>query len=71
MRKFLYGLVIAIGAIAVYWMPVSGVKAVGSSLSIVAGEIQSKTPRIVKPAHCRAVRHCHRRGHLIYCHRCG
>lgn len=71
MRKFLYGLAIAAGALVLYWAPVTAVKAIGTNLSIVAGEMQSKTPAIVKPAHCRLVRHCHRRGHLRYCHRCG
>jgi hypothetical protein len=71
MRKLLFGLVVAIGAIAAYWVPISAVKAIGTNLSLIAVETQPKTPTIVKPVHCRLVWHCHRRGHLRYCHRCG
>lgn len=71
MRKFLYGLAIITGAIVLFWMPVTAVKALGPNLSPIAGQMQSITPTIVKPAHCRARWHCHRRGHLRYCHRCG
>ncbi|MHA1134613.1 MAG: hypothetical protein ACTSRM_10075 [Alphaproteobacteria bacterium] len=48
----------------------------GSAANMSPAQLdQIQSTRIVTPAHCRAVRHCHRRCYrgrcTRYCHRCG
>lgn len=71
MRKLLYGLTATAVTAVLFALPVTPVDAAGANMTLIVKPAKTKTQSSVKKAHCRVVRHCHRRGRVRYCHRCG